>query len=295
MRCHLAQIAAFLMACPAASSIPSLEQSTVSKDVVCPSLQADKQQRSGPEISIVEVRFSGALQLPVSDQEEIATSIKAIRGSSVDSVRDEALERVKQGWQNRGYLKAEVRGELERLVAGPASQRVGLNAYVDEGLRYRLGEITFKGNKAIPDSAALRNLIPMKDGEIFSREKMAKGIENLRKAYGEAGYLNYTGVPDTEFDDESKIINIHFYVDEGKEFFISSIKIVGLDEHSQQELLKDFQVGQIYNQRLFDLFIERNFPVFKMHHDDPRLTSRQLDEKKGTIAITLYACPCPVC
>jgi hypothetical protein len=94
-----------------------------------------KQQRSGPESSVVEVRFSGVLQLPVSDQEEIAASIKEIHGSSVDAAREEALERVKLGWWNRGYLKAQVRGDVETLTRSPASQRVALTAYVDEGMQ----------------------------------------------------------------------------------------------------------------------------------------------------------------
>jgi outer membrane protein insertion porin family len=113
------------------------------------------------------------------------------------------------------------------------------------GCKYRLGEITFKNNKAIANTALLRNLIPMKEGDTFSREKMAKGVENLRLAYGEAGYINYTGVPDTKFDDERKIINIDFDVDEGKQFFVSSVNIVGLDQHSRLEILKDLPVGQV--------------------------------------------------
>ena len=48
-----------------------------------------------------------------------------------------------------------------------------------KALATRLGTITFKNNKAIPNSAALRSLFAMKDGEIFSREKVAKGLQNL--------------------------------------------------------------------------------------------------------------------
>ena len=35
------------------------------------------------------------------------------------------------------------------------------------------------------NTAALRILFPLKDGDVFSRDKIAKGLENLRKAYGE--------------------------------------------------------------------------------------------------------------
>jgi outer membrane protein insertion porin family len=43
----------------------------------------------------------------------------------------------------------------------------------------------------------LRHLFPIKDGDIISREKIGKGLENLRKVYGQFGYINFTSVPDT--------------------------------------------------------------------------------------------------
>ena len=43
-------------------------------------------------------------------------------------------------------------------------------------------------------------MIPLKDGDIFSREKIAKGLENLRKAYGEYGYIKASGGADKAAD-----------------------------------------------------------------------------------------------
>ena len=55
---------------------------------------------------------------------------------------------------------------------------------IEEGSRYRLGGITFKNKKALNNAKALRALFPIKDGDIADRSKIAKGLENLRKAYG---------------------------------------------------------------------------------------------------------------
>jgi outer membrane protein insertion porin family len=71
-----------------------------------------------------------------------------------------------------------------------------------------------------------------KDGDIFSREKIAAGLENLQKSYGELGYLNFTAIPDTVFDDRRGMIFLEIDVDESRQFYVSSINIVGLDEHS---------------------------------------------------------------
>ena len=100
--------------------------------------------------SIAEVAFSGALQIATSDQDQIAASIKQqTKGNSLDEVTNEALERARAGWQNQGYFKVKVSGETKILTSGPASQRIALSVHVDEGLQYRLREITFKHNHAI--------------------------------------------------------------------------------------------------------------------------------------------------
>jgi len=232
--------------------------------------------------------------MPISEQKQIADSVKQkTHGTSLEGVTEEGLERVRAGWQDRGYFKVLVTAETKALTSSPVSQRIAMSVHVDEGQRYNLKRIKFKNNKAINRVDILRRLFPIADGEIFSREKVASGLENLRKAYDELGYINFTSVPDTQFDDENQLISLVIDVDEGKQFYIRSVDVLGLDEASRQEVLKDFPVGQIYNQRLFVLWVEKLYPILRFPSDDPWHTLKRLDEKAGTVDITLDARPCP--
>lgn len=236
-----------------------------------------------------------SLQMAVVDQDQIADSVKhETQGTSLDRVTDEALERVRAGWQNRGYFKVRVTGEASSLTSSPASQRIALFVHVDEGPQYKLSGISFRNNKAISNAKALRNLFPIRDGDVFSREKIAKGLENLRKAYGQFGYINFVSVPDTTFDEGNGLISLDIDVDEGKQFYVSSVKVLGLNEPAQQDILKDFPVGQIYNARIFELSLKKHSTLLQFSSDDPRHVKKQLDERAGTVAITLDARPCPV-
>lgn len=79
----------------------------------CPvSSASDYDQSSGPTISIAEVTFSGPLEMPITDQAQIADSIKQqnYRNSS-DGLIDDAVDRVKAGWLDHGYFKVQVSGE----------------------------------------------------------------------------------------------------------------------------------------------------------------------------------------
>src|SRR4029077_18592959 len=112
------------------------------------------------------------------------------------------------------------------LQKGPG-KAVDITMPIEEGDKYKLADITFKNNKALPSSKAFRTLFPIKDGDVCSREKIAKGLENLRKAYGEYGYINYTGVPSTTFDDDKKLAFLEIDIDEGKQFYVRRIEFQG--------------------------------------------------------------------
>ena len=135
----------------------------------------------------------------------------------------------------------------------------------------------------------MRALFPIKDGDVFSREKIATGLENLRKAYGQLGYINFTSVPGTTFDDEKKLGFLEIDVDEGKQFYVSSIDIVGADA----QVLKDLALipGQIYDVRLVELFLRKHLPEADVN--DPNIQHRLLNERDGTVALTFDFRSCP--
>jgi outer membrane protein insertion porin family len=217
---------------------------------------------------------------------------------------EEDTERVRAEYQNRGYFKVLVEDPKAEIhdtghpgfhipwIQGGVGKAVDITMPIEEGDRYRLGNITFKNNKAIRNTIALRGLFPMKDGDIFSREKVAKGLENLRKAYGEAGYINFTSVPDTKFDDAKKIVNLEIDVDEGKQFYVRRIEFQGNTTTRDKVIRREIALeeGQIYNSHYWELSLMRlnQLGYFdQLKPDDPNTTERHLDEKNGTVDLTL--------
>ncbi len=292
-----AQIAIFATACLLAgepyvhtqNAVPEIEAGRS-----CPlSSASDEKQPSDHQVSIGEISLSGIAQMSVSDQAQIVASLRQrTYTGTLDEVKDEVLERVREAWQNRGYFRAEVSGDATTLTSSPASQRIALSVHVDEGLQYKLGEITFKNNEAVTDSKALRRLFPIKDGDTFERSKIAKGLENLQKAYGQLGYINFTSIPNTTINEEKNLIFLDVDFDEGKQFSISGINIVGLDEHASQVLLNNFLLkpGDVFNQRLFELSMNHlsvpHSSAFSSYKFRP-------DQTAGTVTITITFEQCP--
>ena len=292
MRYGLAQIA--LLACLLTGGAGVYAQAPDTAETRPPCSGSDDKRSVGRKISIAEVTFSGSLEMPITDQDQIAASVKRqTSGNSLEIVTDEALERVRAGWQNRGYFKVQVSGDTETSTSNPVNQRFALNVHVDEGPQYSLGAITFKHNKVIGNVEFLRGLFPIKDGDVFNREKIAKGLEYLSKAYGELGYINFTSIPNTSFDEDKRLVFLDIDVDEGTQFYVDSINILGLEESDREELLKSFPIksGQLYNQALYESFLLKNPSMFS---DCGCGSERKLDERTGTITLTFDFRPCPV-
>ncbi len=272
--------------------------------------------REGPKVKVGHIRFRGnkhvndrTLRAAMKNLKPIGVPhsifLENIFAKTYDATKlEEDTERVRAEFQNRGYFKVLVdQPKTEIHDTGRTGLHIpglqpGLGKSVDitmpiqEGDRYRLGKITFKNNKAISNVNALRSLFPMRDGEIFSREKVAKGLENIRKAYGEAGYINFTSVPDTKFDDEKKIVNLEVDVDEGKQFYVRRIEFNGNTTTRDKVIRREIALeeGQIYNSRYWELSLLRlnQLGYFdQLKPDDPNTTERHLDEKAGTVDLTL--------
>ena len=213
---------------------------------------------------------------------------------------DEDVSRVQFAYKDRGYFRAltsepttHVRdaGGINPFTLRPSTgKRVDILIPVEEGERYRLGGITFKGNVHYPNTKALRAQFAQKDGEWFNASLFGKGLEQLRKAYGEGGYINFVGTPNPRVDEAKKLIYLDIDIDEGKPFYVSRIEFTGnsitRDKVIRRELL--LEEGQVYNSRLWDLSILRlnQLNYFEALKADQDSESRQ-NADDGTVDLLL--------
>ena len=272
--------------------------------------------KEGPKVKVGKIKFEGNQHI---SSRTLRAAMKNLRPIGIPhsifledlfaktydaSKLDEDTERVRAEFQNRGYFKALVGDpkteihdtghpgfHIPLLMKGPG-KAVDITMPIEEGDQYKLGEITFKNNKAVQNAKALRSLFPIKDGDIFSREKIAKGLENLRKAYTELGYINFTSIPNTTFDEQKKLVFLDVDVDEGKQFNVRRIEFQGNTTTRDKVIRREIALeeGQVYNSRLWELSLLRlnQLGYFEqLKPDDPNVTDRHLDEKNGTVDLTL--------
>ncbi len=272
--------------------------------------------KEGPKVKVGKIKFEGnknvntrTLRYAMKNLRPIGVPhsifLENILARTYDATKlDEDTERVRNEYQNRGYFKVIVNtpktqihdtghaGAHVPLLQSKSGKAVDITMPIEEGEKYTLGGITFKNNKAVGNTKALRSIFPIKDGDVFSKEKVGKGLENLRKAYGEQGYINFTSIPETRFDDEKKLIFLDIDVDEGKQFYVRRIEFQGNTTTRDKVIRREvaLEEGNIYNSRLWELSLLRlnQLGYFdQLKPDDPNITVRQLDEKNGLVDLTL--------
>jgi outer membrane protein insertion porin family len=273
--------------------------------------------KEGPKVKVGKIKFEGNTHIKARILRNAMKNLKpvgiphsifleSIFAKTYDATKlEEDTERVRAEYQNRGYFKvsvADAKTEIHDtgsagfhipLIQGGRGKAVDITMPIDEGEQYRLGKITFKGNKAITNTVALRSLFPLKDGDLFSREKIAKGIEQLHKAYGQYGYINFTPVPNTTFDDDKKLAYLEIDIDEGKQFFVRRIEFSGNTTTRDKVIRRELALeeGGVYNSHLWELSLMRlnQLSYFdQIKPDDPNTTDKKLDEKNGYVDLTLH-------
>jgi outer membrane protein insertion porin family len=273
--------------------------------------------KEGPKVKVGKIKFEGNNHIKARILRNAMKNLKpvgiphsifleSIFAKTYDATKlEEDTERVRNEYQNRGYFKvsvADAKTEIHDtgstgfhipLIQGGRGKAVDITMPIDEGDQYRLGKITFKGNKAITNTVALRSLFPLKDGDIFSREKIAKGLEQLHKAYGQYGYINFTPVPNTTYDEDKKLVNLEVDIDEGKQFFVRRIEFQGNTTTRDKVIRRELALeeGGVYNSHLWELSLLRlnQLSYFdQLKPDDPNTTDKKLDEKNGYVDLTLH-------
>ena len=194
---------------------------TVVKTIPPASVQVNFNIKEGPTVKVGQIKFAGNQHVNSLLLRRSMVNLKPMgipyslifENLFCEDVRLHAswrktAERVRQAYRDRGYYAAAVeepktqirdQGGLNWFTFRPnKGKRIDILMPIEEGARYRLGTITFTGNKAITNEKALRAQFALKDGDWFNATLISKGLDNLKKAYGQLGFINFGAIPYAE-------------------------------------------------------------------------------------------------
>ena len=272
------------------------------------SVQVNFSIKEGPVVKVGQIKFAGNEHL---SSRYLRRSMKELRPIGIPhsiffenlfartfdaSKLDIDTERVRFAYRDKGYANAAVetprtqirdQGGLNWFTFRPnRGKRIDILMPVEEGERYRLGTITFTGNTHLNNNKALRAQFNLKDGDWFNATLIGKGLDNLKKAYGQNGYINFGAVPKPIYDDQKHTVSFEIDIDEGKQFYVSRIEFQGntitRDRVIRRELMLD--EGQVYNSQLWEYSLTR---LNQLEYFEPLKVDQDSEAHQNTEAGTV--------
>ncbi len=143
----------------------------------------------GPQVRIRKLRFEGNRHFSSWRlKQTVGTSARFwpfIAGYMDTEQIERDIQAVRNLYTSEGFLDAQV-DTLSKT--SPDKTRVNLTFLVDEGPRYRINQVLFRGNRAFSDEELAKRL-RLGQGEFFTSLAIQRDLRAIEGAYGEIGYI----------------------------------------------------------------------------------------------------------
>src|SRR5437660_813599 len=275
------------------------------------------QMHEGPRVRVAEIRFEGSKVFKSSKLREQMKHVQEAglisRFREQDILDREKLDfdlhKVDNYMRSKGYLQAR---HGEPRVEGLGRRRTGfpilpipflsstddtlrITVPIFDGKLYRLGDMKIEGN-SIFSEAVIKAIIGLKKGEVANGEAISKALyENLKKYYGNQGFIQYTAEVTPTFKDNPQnanegVADFLITIDEGKQFTLRRLEFTGntftRDNVLRREVLMN--EGDIYNQNTFEFSVIR---LNQLGYFNPIDKDKDVDfrtnEEEGTVDVTV--------
>lgn len=188
-----------------------------------------------------------------------------------------------------GHLRATPRSVDAELDPNCANGVV-LSVTVDPGISYLWGKSVWSGAKVIPKET-LEQTLALKPGDLASGVKIDLGLAAIVRLYGKQGYAALQLQPIPEFDDASKSLTLKVTVNEGPQYRMGRLNVVGLSENSAK-MFKDIwsiKQGELYDSTYLGDFLKRLAEVGGVPPDQVKRIQTQAtpDHEKRTVDVTI--------
>ncbi|MBV2132920.1 outer membrane protein assembly factor BamA [Pseudomonas sp. MAP12] len=144
------------------------------------------------------------------------------------------LERLRSYYLDRGYINMDISSTQVSIT--PDKKHVYVTVNINEGEKYRIREVKLAGDLRVPEEE-VRQLLLVKEGQIFSRKVMTSTSELITRRLGNEGYTfaNVNGIPQAH--DEDHTVSLTFAVDPGKRAYVNRINFRG-NTKTEDEVLR---------------------------------------------------------
>ncbi len=217
------------------------------------------QIKEGPKTGILRVNFLGNRAFADSALRDVVVTKESHWYrffSSNDNYDPDRIEydreQLRKYYSNRGYYDFRTASSIAELTT---TQRAFAVTYtIEEGSKYKFGHLRVTTDLKRLNGNVLRQLLPIKEGQIYQADKIEQAVDSLTFAAGAAGFAFVDIRPHYSANHASHTVDVTFDVREGPRVYVERIDIVGNTVTADPVIRRELRLaeGDAYNRVLVD-------------------------------------------
>lgn len=156
-------------------------------------------------------------------------------------------ELLRRFYLRNGYMDFNILSTSAEL--SPDRESFYLTIVLDEGLRYRVGDINVESTLKGLEPEMVADKVGFKEGTWFNNIKVDNSVLALINSIGEKGFPFVDVETDLKKRDDSNVVDVTFNIKEGQHLFIDRIEITGNSRTQDHVIRREFRFseGDAYN------------------------------------------------
>jgi len=223
------------------------------------------------EASKIKIKQIDLIGTAAFSQKELRKQLKTKRrwmfswltGSGVfkEDDFDDDRDQLAEFYHGRGYLDFEIK---DVKLDHPATNKMVIRFYIYEGRQYKVGSVTFTGNKLFNAEEIHRGLqsvhnfehakdklgphgLPMDAGDIFTPSGLNKDTQAIEDFYGSKGYIDVVRGPTLRAayipNVETGTMDLEFQIKEGQKSHVEKIDIRGNNKTKDKVIRRELAIS----------------------------------------------------
>lgn len=195
-------------------------------------------------------------------------------------------------YQARGYLTAQFAEAQAKVAEDGAQTLVDVSFPVTPGVKYKLTDVKFSGNKVFP-AEKLRELIHLKTGEPANSVELTDDLQQIHKLYGTRGYLFAHADAVPTMDDAAATVAYQLDVTEDELYRMGELNIDGIPPENAKKMLAQWQMkkGDAYDSSYPQRFFSLMYRDFGLHGSYDVMPKEAIDRQQKVVNMALHFLP----
>ncbi|MFA6115337.1 MAG: outer membrane protein assembly factor BamA [Sphingomonas sp.] len=208
-------------------------------------------------------------------------------------------QKMRQFYLTNGYADFRVTSAVAELT--PDKKDFIITYVVEEGPRYKFGDVTVDSDIRDFDNKRLAATLPMKKGDFYNAKQVEDSVDNLSESTGLFGYAFTEVNPEFNRDKDTLTMGINFHIAAAQRSYVERIEINGNTQTQDKVIRREIRLseGDAFNSfqlkrsqdRINSLgFFQEKFEIKKTQGSAPdRVVLEANVEEKSTGELSLSA------